>query len=121
MTRQHIAGAALPFMKRHRSVCLTPKQPFPGAGEQDCRQTLIGDTGAILRWRLHCTPPGAMPASGQAIIDYKGQHLRGRIHLLIAGGRSLLHTSHPIRLHLSEQLQGHRVGPCKPASATRVG
>lgn len=114
-TRQYISGASLPFMPRHRELCLSPHHPFPGIGEADCRKTLLSDRGATLRWSLHCTPHGAMPASGQARIRYAGRRLSGRVRLLIAGNRELLHTSRPIRLYLNARLSGRRIGPCDHA------
>lgn len=115
-THQEIAGASFSFMPRHRELCLSPRHPFPGVGEADCRKILLGHHGPTFTWRLHCTPPGAMPATGQARIRYSGQRLSGGVRLVIAGNRDLLHTSRPIRLHLNEQMSGRRIGPCDQAS-----
>ena len=121
-TRQQIAGAALPFMTRHRTLCLTPAHPFPGTGETACHHTLIEDKQSILSWRLHCTPAGAMPAWGQAVIHYQGKRLNGKIHLLIVGTRDLLHSAYPIRLELNAHLKGRRIGPCDgPTGRTGLG
>ncbi|OBS09770.1 DUF3617 domain-containing protein [Acidihalobacter prosperus] len=120
-TRQQIAGASLPFMPRHRDICLSASHPFPGVGERDCRRRRLSDARGTVRWRLHCTPRGAMPANGQATIHYRGKSLSGRAHLLIAGGRGLLHTSRPIRLYLNEALTGRRIGPCNSGRRGEVG
>lgn len=113
VVHQHITGAALPFLVRHRNVCLTTSHPFPGLREKDCQRKLVAKHQGTVRWRLHCTPPGAMPARGWVTIHYWQRRLKGVMHLKIQSQKRTQDFSRPVQLSLKEKLTGHYVGRCR--------
>jgi len=110
---QQIAGAAFPFLVRHRNACLTDSHPFPGLSERDCQRKMVANHDGTLRWRIHCTPPGAMPARGWMTIHYGQRRFKGVMHLKIQSQKRTQDFSRPVQLSLKEKLTGHYVGRCR--------